>query len=195
VVSQLADLLRLASFLWKKHISPQDVANATGLDRKTVWQMAREDPRKQPKDYYFRTLALLCWYFDCDIADLLQWAPPPTREHGQRPAPALRRTAPPPAPPPQDPTVRSTIPTWLKGRKRGVVARATGLRYQTISDLLDLDHPPSRISRRIMAALCDYISGEGLYVGPGDLLRCSEVAVGQAPVVREESGTGGDTLS
>jgi DNA-binding Xre family transcriptional regulator len=171
-ISRLADVLRLASFRWKQRISPQDVADATGLDRKTVWQMAREDPATQPVDYYFRTLRLLCWYFGCDIADLLLWVPP-TQMPGLPPDPVLRRNTPPATPPPQNPTLHCTIPARLKGRRRADIARATGLRYQTVTDLLDEAHPPTRISRRTLAALCDYLSGDGSFVGPGDLLSCS----------------------
>jgi DNA-binding Xre family transcriptional regulator len=177
VVSRLADVLRLARYRWKLDITPFDVASATGLNHKTIRQMAREDPGKQPNEYYFRTLLLLCWYFGTEgTGDLLAWIPPQGKAHGQPPEPVIRRDAPPTELPPQSLTLHNMIPALLQGRPRPEVTRATGLRITTISNLLDASHPHNRIHRRTLAALCDYLSAEGALVSPGDLLKCGEGA-------------------
>jgi hypothetical protein len=177
VISRLPDLLRLAGQQWmRRYLSYQEVARATSLNPKTVALLGRIDPSEQTRDYYCRTLGLLCWYFDCGIDSLLLWEPPPALAQ-RRQIPALRigRCTPPSEPPPETITLQSTIASRLSatGKRPAELVRLTGLSFDTIADLMNREHHLRRINRETLALLCTILSrpGDNAYVEPHDLLR------------------------
>lgn len=171
IVSRLPALLRVASATWDTDLSYRNVADATGLNYKTVWLLGRKDPGKQTQEYVFRTVKLLCWYFGCGVGDLLAWQPPASRGRLPPSPPTVHRSRPPevPHPDPDALVLLNHIPTWLKDKPRGPVVRATGLDYETVSTLQDPQQSPMRISRTTLAALCDYLSSGERLIQPGDL--------------------------
>jgi len=180
VVSRVADLLRLARYRWRQKLSPEQVAQATALNPKTVRLMAGEDPEKQPHGYHYRTLERLCWYFGChSVADLLWWYAPadlslPPPELVIRDAPPTGREGP-------HVHIQSRIHIWLEGKPRAQVAKDTGLDFQTISDLMDPSHATAGMGRRTLEALCLYLSlQQGRPITVQELLACEGSAESQA---------------
>lgn len=171
IVPRLPALLRVASATWDMDLAFQDVVKVTGLNYKTVWMLARKDPEKQTREYVWRTVKLLCWYFGCRVDDLLVWQPPSSRGQLTLAPPTVKRTSPPRAPHPDPDTLLllNHIPAWLKDKPRGQVVRATGLDYETVSNLQDPQKTSTRISRTTLAALCDYLSEDERLVQPGNL--------------------------
>jgi DNA-binding Xre family transcriptional regulator len=180
IVSRLPDLLRLAGFRWRQKITPAMVAEATGLDPKTVRLPARQGAKDQqgPRDIYYDTVRLLCWYFGTRTNDALVWIPP---RHGCLTPPpplddgAVSRTRPPSgsAPATQQLPLDIRIGALLEGLKRQEIARATGLSYRTVCNLLNPGQPHTHIRGDTLAALCDFLSREhSRMVQPGELLSC-----------------------
>jgi hypothetical protein len=170
VVPYLKQLLTLANDSWKNKdpeikVSQRLVAQLTGINYKTVSEWFNHSTQQ----FDLLLLGRFCWFFDTN--SVLSYlpaseAPPYSLPHG-----SIGRTEPPVAPCPQGMLIRNAIPEKLAGARISEIARGTGLSRNTIVALLKRERNVSRIDRKTLAALCDYLSKrESRSVGVAELL-------------------------
>lgn len=167
---RLKPLMERAKATWGIPVSRRMLAKATGISPTTVAALYQGHSRR----YDLRTLWKLCWFFNCGIAELLQWLPPPGHAYEDHPIPpvqvgaiTLPRTV-----PADSPAVRISLPDQLVRTKKAVIQRKTGLAENTVAAFLNQEHPPTRLAETTLAALLDVLSQhEGKAVGVATLLR------------------------
>ena len=176
VVPRLRDLVAVARATWGIPVSKRMVAKGARLNVKTVNDLFRQETTL----YDLHTLWKLCWFFQCNIDNLLQWVPPggsasaiPLDETVRVGSIILPRKL-----PDEQHLIRNCIPAKLEGVKIGEIVAATGLAENTVIALLNLHGPSRRFARATLAAVCAYLSQrEGrpvaieellVYEGPAD---------------------------
>jgi DNA-binding Xre family transcriptional regulator len=157
VVPHLKQLLTLANESWKDKVpgikvSQRLVAHATGINYKTVSEWFNHSTQQ----FDLLLLGRFCWYFDTD--SVLSYLPASEAPPFSLPQGSIGRAMPPANPCPQGMLIRNTIPEKLAGARISEIAKGTGLSRNTVVALLNRERKISRIDRKTLAALCDYLS-------------------------------------
>ena len=168
VVPRLAQLIVRASEVdaWGIRVTQKMVSRATDRNYKTIHGLYKQKTTL----YDLTTLGRLCWFFSCDVGDVLSYIP--ARGQQQVVPIHIRRLAPPQEKFPEYPLIQNLIPLKLSGIERSELATFTGLTLTTIGALQNREHPATRIPRHTLAVLVHFLSQiENRSVNLGELLQ------------------------
>lgn len=160
VVARLAQLQVKAADLWGVRVTQRMLVAATGISLKMIQALSRPLRRQTNVRYDLVALGKLCWYFGCEIDDLLAYLLP-GGVAASLPDIRVGRIAP-PSPgetPPQTQTVHTRLPDALRGERVVDIMRATRRQRDTIAAIRD--GKPKQVKRVTLAALCDAGSQKG----------------------------------
>jgi DNA-binding Xre family transcriptional regulator len=160
VVARLAQLQVKAADHWGKRVTKNMVVEATGVSLKTVQALSMPFRRQTIALYDLLALGKLCWYFGCEIDDLLAYRPQGGASVSL-PDVQVRRASP-PGPgeaPPQAQVAQIRLPDTLSGERVPALMRAMGRGHDTIAAIRA--GKPRRVKRTTLAALCTAASRKG----------------------------------
>ena len=160
VVVRLAQLQVRAADLWGVRVTKRTLVETAGISLRMIQRLSRP-LRKQTIDRFdLIVLGKLCWFFGCEIEDLLAYLP-----KGETPASLpdiqVRRASPPLTgeQPPWEQTVRLRLPDVLLGERVVDIVRATGLKWDTSAAIRK--GTAKRVQRATLVALCEAASQKG----------------------------------
>jgi DNA-binding Xre family transcriptional regulator len=176
IVCRLDEVMLRAQQRWGVRVTAPRIAHATkvtdkatgkmvGLNVKTVQKLARNETAI----YEFHTLAVLCWYFGCQVGDLLEYVAP-GKHRSPVPVEHITRTAPPHDPPPKELTISNRLAAVIeeKGENPATIARLARLKWDTVNGHARKTSR-TRIRQQTLAYLC-----HTLKVTVGTLFTCEK---------------------
>jgi DNA-binding Xre family transcriptional regulator len=154
VVSRLAALQTRAGETWGVRVTQQMLVEATGISHKMIQPLCIPSRRQTIKRFDLRALGKLCWFFDCDIDQLLTYLPPGAPFSSLPPVQVKRAHPPKPGEVPRlDQLVHTRLPDILKKEKVVSIMGATGKKRDSISTFRN--GTPRSIRYTTLLAVCD----------------------------------------
>ena len=154
MLPRLEEVFWVARQRWGGLVTQRSLVKVTGLNFMTMSKLFR----CKTLHYNFQTLAWICWYFGCDVQDILRYVPPPSEQQRTLvpiPSPTINRPEPPTTGPSLPPHLENNIHQKLTGKAVRALQRETGISRPTLVSLMQ---PHSQIGRATLARLYRYFS-------------------------------------